>query len=248
MLAWNIPLPIHIIDHGWNLFWKLWVLQLLPTAAYPDNPATSFTTEFVHPSTNKVRCSINQVLVIFSPNAINRCTYSVVKLNFQIADLYILLSFLVTRCWSCTLISTQVWTISSDLMSELVDSGSGPSWWWGPHCWMLQWTPTGRRLITGSQSGEFTLWNGQSFNFEMILQVHVSCKSFGNDFLELLAHRKLRYNWSVFVTCYTPSKEFRYMGCSWQCFPDAGTRSSCPVNDVEPQWELDGDWWWWWLH
>ena len=35
-----------------------------------------------------------------------------------------------------------------------------------------QWTPTGRRLITGSQTGEFTLWNGQSFNFEMILQVH----------------------------------------------------------------------------
>lgn len=35
----------------------------------------------------------------------------------------------------------------------------------------MKWTPTGRRLITGSQSGEFTLWNGQSFNFEMILQV-----------------------------------------------------------------------------
>ncbi|XP_010276573.1 PREDICTED: flowering time control protein FY [Nelumbo nucifera] len=34
------------------------------------------------------------------------------------------------------------------------------------------WYPTGRRLITGSQSGEFTLWNGQSFNFEMILQAH----------------------------------------------------------------------------
>ncbi|KAL4203740.1 hypothetical protein AMTRI_Chr01g129530 [Amborella trichopoda] len=34
------------------------------------------------------------------------------------------------------------------------------------------WVPTGRRLITGSQSGEFTLWNGQSFNFEMILQAH----------------------------------------------------------------------------
>ncbi|CAH9122992.1 unnamed protein product [Cuscuta epithymum] len=34
------------------------------------------------------------------------------------------------------------------------------------------WTPTGRRLITGSESGEFTLWNGQSFNFEMILQAH----------------------------------------------------------------------------
>ncbi|KAH8512673.1 hypothetical protein H0E87_006093 [Populus deltoides] len=34
------------------------------------------------------------------------------------------------------------------------------------------WTPNGKRLITGSQSGEFTLWNGQSFNFEMILQAH----------------------------------------------------------------------------
>ncbi|KAL9255573.1 Flowering time control protein FY-like protein [Drosera capensis] len=34
------------------------------------------------------------------------------------------------------------------------------------------WTPNGRRLITGSQSGEFTLWNGQSFNFEMIMQAH----------------------------------------------------------------------------
>lgn len=34
------------------------------------------------------------------------------------------------------------------------------------------WTPTGRRLITGSQSGEFTLWNGQSFNFELIIQAH----------------------------------------------------------------------------
>lgn len=36
----------------------------------------------------------------------------------------------------------------------------------------VAWTPSGRRLITGSQSGEFTLWNGQSFNFEMILQAH----------------------------------------------------------------------------
>ncbi|CAN6444029.1 unnamed protein product [Victoria cruziana] len=71
-------------------------LQLLPPIAYPDNPATSFATKFVHASTNKNRCSINRVL----------------------------------------------------------------------------WTPTGRRLITGSQSGEFTLWNGQSFNFEMILQAH----------------------------------------------------------------------------
>lgn len=71
-------------------------IDLLPPVAYPDCPATSFATKFVHSSTNKVRCSINKVV----------------------------------------------------------------------------WTPQGRRLITGSQSGEFTLWNGTSFNFEMILQAH----------------------------------------------------------------------------
>ncbi|KAH9606195.1 hypothetical protein KSS87_016807 [Heliosperma pusillum] len=71
-------------------------IDLLPPAAYSDNPSTSFAAKFVHTSLNKNRCSINRVL----------------------------------------------------------------------------WTPNGRRLITGSQSGEFTLWNGQSFNFEMILQAH----------------------------------------------------------------------------
>ncbi|KAK9936564.1 hypothetical protein M0R45_013400 [Rubus argutus] len=35
------------------------------------------------------------------------------------------------------------------------------------------WTPCGRRLITGSQNCEFTLWNGQSFKVEMnIRQAH----------------------------------------------------------------------------
>ncbi|CAK9301956.1 unnamed protein product [Gordionus sp. m RMFG-2023] len=34
------------------------------------------------------------------------------------------------------------------------------------------WTPDGRRLITGASSGEFTLWNGLTFNFETILQAH----------------------------------------------------------------------------
>ncbi|VDD79237.1 unnamed protein product [Mesocestoides corti] len=34
------------------------------------------------------------------------------------------------------------------------------------------WTPEGRRLITGAFSGEFTLWNGLTFNFETILQAH----------------------------------------------------------------------------
>ncbi|CAD5119235.1 DgyrCDS7868 [Dimorphilus gyrociliatus] len=36
------------------------------------------------------------------------------------------------------------------------------------------WTPEGRRLITGGSSGEFTLWNGLTFNFETILQAHDS--------------------------------------------------------------------------
>jgi len=36
------------------------------------------------------------------------------------------------------------------------------------------WTPEGRRIITGAQSGEFTLWNGLHFNFETIVQAHES--------------------------------------------------------------------------
>lgn len=34
--------------------------------------------------------------------------------------------------------------------------------------------PDGKRVITGSSSGEFTLWNAQHFNFETILQAHDS--------------------------------------------------------------------------
>lgn len=36
------------------------------------------------------------------------------------------------------------------------------------------WSPEGKRLITGCQTGEFTLWNGTAFNFETILQAHDS--------------------------------------------------------------------------
>lgn len=39
---------------------------------------------------------------------------------------------------------------------------------------VVQWTPEGRRLLTASSSGEFTLWNGMSFNFELIMQAHES--------------------------------------------------------------------------
>lgn len=38
----------------------------------------------------------------------------------------------------------------------------------------LKWTPDGRRVLTASSSGEFTLWNGLTFNFETILQAHES--------------------------------------------------------------------------
>ncbi|KAK9470945.1 WD40-repeat-containing domain protein [Dipodascopsis tothii] len=38
----------------------------------------------------------------------------------------------------------------------------------------VRWSPrdSGRRLLTASSSGEFTLWNGNSFNFETIMQAH----------------------------------------------------------------------------
>jgi polyadenylation factor subunit 2 len=39
---------------------------------------------------------------------------------------------------------------------------------------VVKWTPDGRRLLTGSTSGEFTLWNGMGFNFETIMQAHES--------------------------------------------------------------------------
>ncbi|KAL7299932.1 hypothetical protein TKK_0007252 [Trichogramma kaykai] len=38
----------------------------------------------------------------------------------------------------------------------------------------MAWTPEGRRLVTGASSGEFTLWNGLTYNFETILQAHDS--------------------------------------------------------------------------
>jgi polyadenylation factor subunit 2 len=37
---------------------------------------------------------------------------------------------------------------------------------------VVRWTPEGRRLLTASHSGEFTVWNGTGFNFESIMQAH----------------------------------------------------------------------------
>jgi polyadenylation factor subunit 2 len=38
----------------------------------------------------------------------------------------------------------------------------------------LSWTPGGRRLLTGNQDGEFTLWDGITFGFELIMSAHDS--------------------------------------------------------------------------
>lgn len=53
---------------------------------------------------------------------------------------------------------------------------------------VVRFVPNGRRLITGTATGEFTLWNGFSFNFETILQAHESpirtmCWSYDGSFL-----------------------------------------------------------------
>ncbi|KAI9675403.1 MAG: pre-mRNA cleavage and polyadenylation factor (CPF) complex subunit [Caeruleum heppii] len=53
---------------------------------------------------------------------------------------------------------------------------------------VVRWTPEGRRLLTASSSGEFTLWNGTAFNFETIMQAHDSAiratsYSHGDDWL-----------------------------------------------------------------
>ncbi|VVC44818.1 WD40/YVTN repeat-like-containing domain,WD40-repeat-containing domain,WD40 repeat,WD40 repeat [Cinara cedri] len=37
-----------------------------------------------------------------------------------------------------------------------------------------EWTPEGRRLITGTYNGELTVWNGLTYNFETIIQAHNS--------------------------------------------------------------------------
>ncbi|CAL5223055.1 g5512 [Coccomyxa viridis] len=38
----------------------------------------------------------------------------------------------------------------------------------------IAWTPEGRRCLTGTNAGEFTLWQGQHFGFETILQAHTA--------------------------------------------------------------------------
>ena len=37
----------------------------------------------------------------------------------------------------------------------------------------VAWTPDGQRCVTGTQSGEFAIWNGSNFRVEACLQVFV---------------------------------------------------------------------------
>ena len=39
---------------------------------------------------------------------------------------------------------------------------------------VTKWTPDGRRVVSGVSSGEFSLWNGLTFNFDTILNAHGS--------------------------------------------------------------------------
>ena len=54
----------------------------------------------------------------------------------------------------------------------------------------MRWTPDGRRLVTGSSKGEFTLWNGLQFNFININSAHssdVRCMCWSHDGVHLLS-------------------------------------------------------------
>ena len=43
---------------------------------------------------------------------------------------------------------------------------------------VVSWMPEGRRLVTGSSSGELTLWNGLTFNFELVCNYFLFGDSF----------------------------------------------------------------------
>jgi polyadenylation factor subunit 2 len=66
---------------------------------------------------------------------------------------------------------------------------------------VVRWTPEGRRLLTGSTSGEFTLWNGMGFNFETIMQVRDNGEFYGGPLVtygrRMMPQFELRYTLTV---------------------------------------------------
>lgn len=93
----------------------------------------------------------------------------------------------------------------------------------------LAWTPEGRRLVTGASSGEFTLWNGLTFNFETILQV----------------------SWSVLVASESGAKHvqcactYALRLCSLPCVRSFVQAHDCPVRTMvwshNDNWMVTGD-------
>ncbi|CRK18958.1 hypothetical protein BN1723_017728 [Verticillium longisporum] len=70
---------------------------------------------------------------------------------------------------------------------------------------VVRWTPEGRRLLTASSSGEFTLWNGTGFNFETIMQAHDSAirtlaYSHNNDWLLSADHDGIVVRTAAMIT------------------------------------------------
>ena len=68
----------------------------------------------------------------------------------------------------------------------------------------LSWTPGGRRLITGNAEGDFCLWDGNSFQFELIMSAHNSpfraqCWSHSGNFLISTSYKgNLKY-WTTSI-------------------------------------------------
>ena len=58
----------------------------------------------------------------------------------------------------------------------------------------ITWTPEGRRCLTGTNAGEFTLWQGQHFGFETILQVCLQAHVQPPPMLVLQAAQRLAEN------------------------------------------------------
>ncbi len=141
-----------------------------------NNPMNAVTTKFVRTSTNKVKCP---VFVIRVSCCITSCQLSCLPC-------LICNAFIVKHFWTFEG-GVDVW---GTFYRVKLSSSRTLMYLWGDHSHCvedaglrselvsvfpvcLQWTPEGRRLVTGASSGEFTLWNGLTFNFETILQVNI---------------------------------------------------------------------------
>ena len=156
---------------------NLWIcvfLQLVPPLGMLNNPMNAVTTKFVRTSTNKVKCPVFVIRVRISatsgqlrphllspqtehPNCgmTNERNMHFWYARFSLRDLVlgVDMSFFYHGYWTLMYVALRVPPV------------------------FPQWTPEGRRLVTGASSGEFTLWNGLTFNFETILQVNMHLPS-----------------------------------------------------------------------